>query len=224
MIQIETGDLPGEAMLKHKFEVIADAVALRKIYPQVGERAVLKVQKKLDKHCIDFIARSPFLCIGSQSPTGYADVSPRGDPPGFVKVLDAETILIPDRPGNNRLDTFQNIFENPLVGIIFFIPGVDETLRVNGEARIVANDQVMKEFEVRRHVPKTGLMVTVREAFLHCAKALKRSQLWDEEAKIDRRSFTRAGDILSDHVKGGMSGDEVEAYLEAHYKTGLYGD
>lgn len=211
-------------MSEYEFEVIADGDGLRKLYPQVGERAKLKVQARLDRHCIDFIVRSPFLCIGSQSPSGQADVSPRGDPPGFVKVLDAHTLLIPDRPGNNRLDTMQNIFENPRVGIIFFIPGVDETLRINGEARVVADEEMMREFEVRRHVPKVAIMVTVREAFLHCAKALKRSKLWDEESKIDRRSFTRAGDILSDHVVGGMSGDEVEAYLQAHYKTGLYGD
>lgn len=199
-----------------------DEAELRRLYPATGERAILKVQDKLDKHCIDFIARSPFLCIGSSRPDGCADVSPRGDPPGFVHVVDAHTLLIPDRPGNNRLDTMTNVFQNPKVGLIFFIPGVDETLRVNGDAKIIDDEEELARFEFRRHVPKAAICVTVKEAFLHCAKALKRSKLWDEEAKIERQSFTRAGDILSDHVKGGMSGDEVEAYLQEHYRTGLY--
>lgn len=204
------------------YEEVTDESRLREIYPQTGERALLKVQDKLDKHCVDFIARSPFLCIGSSRPDGCADVSPRGDPPGFVHVVNPSLILIPDRPGNNRLDTMTNIFENPKVGILFFIPGVDETLRVNGDAKVITDEEELRRFEFRRHVPVAALAVTVREAFLHCAKALKRSRLWDEESKIDRKSFTRAGDIFSDHVKGGASGDEVEAYLEEHYKTGLY--
>lgn len=204
------------------YDVISDETRLRELYPQTGERAVLKVQDKLDKHCVDFIARSPFLCIGSSRPDGCADVSPRGDPPGFVHVANPNLMLIPDRPGNNRLDTMTNVFENPKVGVIFFIPGVDETLRVNGDARVIVDKAELARFEFRRHIPVAAIAVTVHEAFLHCAKALKRSKLWDEESKIDRRSFTRAGDIFSDHVKGGMSGDEVEAYLEEHYRTGLY--
>lgn len=195
---------------------------LRAAYPQTGERAVLKVQKKLDKHCRDFIALSPFLCIGSSRAGGHADVSPRGDPPGFVHVVDDHTILIPDRPGNNRLDTMKNILENPNVGLVFFIPGVDETLRINGKADLVSDPDELARFEHRRHIPVMAIRVVVEEAFLHCAKALKRSRLWDEGAKIDRTSFTRAGEILSDHVKGAMSPEEYEAYLEEGYRTGLY--
>ena len=208
--------------MSNDYDVVNDEARLREIYPQTGERAILKIQDKLDRHCIDFIARSPFLCIGSSRPDGCADVSPRGDPPGFVHVVDSNLMLIPDRPGNNRLDTMTNIFENPKVGVIFFIPGVDETLRVNGDARVITDAEELARFEFKRHVPIAAIAVTVHEAFLHCAKALKRSRLWDEESKIDRKSFTRAGDIFSDHVKGGMSGDEVEAYLEEHYRTGLY--
>jgi len=208
--------------LSDKFTELDNERELREIYPEAGERAVLKVQGKLDKHCVDFIARSPFLCIGSASIDGYADVSPRGDPPGFVHVVSPNLLLIPDRPGNNRLDTMTNIFENPKVGIIFFIPGVDETLRVNGDARVITDSSELERFEFKRHVPVAALAVTVHEAFLHCAKALKRSHLWDPESKIDRKSFTRAGDIFSDHVKGGASGDEVEAYLKEHYRTELY--
>ncbi len=195
---------------------------LRELYGETGERAILKVQRKLDKHCRDFIARSPFLCIGSSRPDGHADVSPRGDPPGFVHVADDHTLLIPDRPGNNRLDTLTNIFKNPKVGLLFMIPGLDETLRVNGDARVISDEAELARFEFRRHVPKVAIHVTVHEAFLHCAKALKRSQLWDESAKIDRKSFTRPAQIFADHVEGGMSADEVEVYLEENYKHGLY--
>lgn len=204
------------------YKTLTSELELREVYPETGERAVLKIQEKLDKHCIDFIARSPFLCIGSSRPDGCADVSPRGDPPGFVHVASPNLMLIPDRPGNNRLDTMTNIFENPKVGIIFFIPGVDETLRVNGDAKVITDSDELQRFEFKRHIPVAALAVTVNEAFLHCAKALKRSHLWDEESKIDRKSFTRAGDIFSDHVKGGASGDDVEAYLQEHYRTNLY--
>jgi PPOX class probable FMN-dependent enzyme len=211
-------------MATDRYNALKGESDLREFYAETGERAILKVQSQLDRHCIDFIARSPFLCIGSSRPDGCADVSPRGDPPGFVHVADAHTLLIPDRPGNNRLDTMTNILHNPKIGLIFFIPGVDETLRINGDARIIDDEDELKQFEFRRHVPKVAIVVNVKEAFLHCAKALKRSGLWDEESKIDRKSFTRAGDIFADHVKGGASGDEVEAYLEEHYRTELYKD
>ena len=195
---------------------------LKRYFPISTERAKLKVLDKLDKHCADFIARSPFLCIGTSRPDGCADVSPRGDPPGFVHVADAQTLLIPDRPGNNRLDTMTNIMHNPKVGLLFFIPGVEETLRVNGDAKIVDDEAELARFEFRRHIPKVAIAVTVKEAFLHCAKALKRSRLWEEDAKIDRSTFARAGDIVSDHIKGGKSGDEIEAILKDNYRTQLY--
>jgi PPOX class probable FMN-dependent enzyme len=203
-------------------KLLQDEQGLRQIYGATGERAVLKVQSKLDQHCRDFIARSPFLCIGSSRPDGHADVSPRGDPPGFVHVADDHTLLIPDRPGNNRLDTMTNIFLNPKIGLLFFIPGLEETLRVNGTARVITDEQELLRFEFRGHTPVAAIEVTVHEAFLHCAKALKRSLLWDEQSKIDRKSFTRPAQIFADHVRGGMSADEVEVYLQENYKNGLY--
>ena len=195
---------------------------LRRHFPVSMERARLKVLDRLDKHCADFIARSPFLCIGTSRPDGCADVSPRGDPPGFVHVADAHTLLVPDRPGNNRLDTMSNIMHNPRVGLIFFIPGLGETLRVNGDAAIIDDQAELARFEFRRHIPRVAIAVTVREAFIHCAKAIKRSRLWEEDAKIDPASFTRIGDILSDHIKGGKSGDEIEGILKENYRTQLY--
>ena len=204
--------------------IIKTEAKLRQHFPAAAERAILKVQKKLDKHCRDFIARSPFLCIGSSRPDGCADVSPRGDPPGFVHVADDQTLLIPDRPGNNRLDTMANILHNPKVGLIFFVPGMDETLRINGDATIIDDQAELARFEFRRHTPAVAIAVTVHEVFLHCAKALRRSKLWDEESKIDRRSFARTGDILSDHLNSSMSGDEIEERLQKLYQSGLYSD
>lgn len=195
---------------------------LRQHFPVSAERAKLKVLDGLDRHCVDFIGRSPFLCIGTSRPDGCADVSPRGDPPGFVHVADANTLLIPDRPGNNRLDTMTNIMHNPKVGLIFFIPGLGETLRVNGDARIIDDQAELARFEFRRHIPKVAIAVTVREAFIHCAKAIRRSRLWEDDARIDPRSFTRIGDIISDHIEGRKSGDEIEEILKDNYRTQLY--
>ncbi len=202
--------------------VLQSEEELRRHFPVSMERAKLKVLDRLDRHCADFIARSPFLCIGTSRPDGCADVSPRGDPPGFVHVADAHTLLIPDRPGNNRLDTMSNIMHNPAVGLIFLIPGLGETLRVNGDAAIIDDQAELARFEFRRHIPRVAIAVTVREAFIHCAKAIKRSHLWEEDAKIDPASFTRIGDILSDHIKGGKSGDEIEGILKENYRTQLY--
>ena len=195
---------------------------LREYFPVSVEQAKLKVLDGLDRHCVDFIARSPFLCIGTSRPDGCADVSPRGDPPGFVHVADANTLLIPDRPGNNRLDTMSNIMNNPAVGLLFFIPGLGETLRVNGDARIVDDEAELARFEFRRHIPRVAIAVTVREAFIHCAKAIRRSRLWEEDAKIDPKSFTRIGDIISDHIRGRKSGDEIEEILKENYRTQMY--
>lgn len=209
-------------MANDETAVLKDEAGLRQIYGPPGERAVMKVQRKLDRHCRDFIARSPFLCIGTSRPDGHADVSPRGDPPGFVHVADDQTLLIPDRPGNNRLDSMTNILLNPKVGLLFFIPGLEETLRVNGDARVITNHDELARFQFKGHTPKVALEVTVHEAFLHCAKAFKRSQLWEEQSKIDPRSFTRPSQIFADHVKGGMSADQVEVYLAENYRNGLY--
>lgn len=208
-------------MVIENYNALKEERELRKFYPEARETAVLKIQTKLDKHCVDFIARSPFLCIGSSQPNGCATVSPKGDAPGFVHVADDYTLLIPDRPGNNRLDTMRNIFHKPQVGLIFFIPGVEETLRVNGDARVIDDDEEMKRFEFKRHIPKVAIAVTVKEVFLHCGKALKRSKLWDEETKIERSSFTRAAVIYADHIKG-ASADEMEAKLEKSYRSELY--
>ena len=146
----------------------------------------------LDRHCREFIERSPFLCIGTSGAGGRADVSPRGDPPGFVQVLDDNTLFIPDRPGNNRLDTMTNIIENPNVGLLFLVPGFDDTLRVNGRATIVRDEALAQAAVVNGKEPKVGIRVEVEEAFLHCAKAFKRSRLWTRRAGRTERKCRRS--------------------------------
>jgi len=162
---------------------------LRDTMGDAMEIAQLKAIPKLDKYCREFISRSPFICIGTSGPNGKADVSPRGDPPGFVQVLDDSTLFIPDRPGNNRLDTMNNIIENPNVGLLFLIPGFDDTLRVNGQATVVQDDELAARAEVNGKQPKVGIKVAVDEAFLHCAKAFKRSKLWNPDSLQDRKEM-----------------------------------
>ena len=196
--------------------------SLRECYTdQPSERARLKVQGALDGHMRKFIALSPFVCLGSSSPTG-ADVTPRGDSPGFVQVLDDSTLLIPDWPGNNRLDTLMNIEANPHVGLLFLIPGFTESLRVNGVAEISLDAALLERWTVNGKHPRSVLRVTVREAFLHCGKAILRSKLWDESAKVDRSALPTYGQMLKDQTSVRDTAEEIQASVEHAYKNGLY--
>ena len=202
--------------------------ALRGLYPPPQGLAVAKTRPKLDVHTRAFIARSPFLCIGTADASGKADVSPRGDPPGFVQVLDDSTLLIPDRPGNNRLDTIENIVNNPNVGLLFFIPGFDDTLRVNGMARIVDGEGLPPGAAINGRIPKSGIEIRVQEVFLHCAKALKRSRLWDPTQHADRKSMPSLGRMILEQTcaldVGPKAGEieAIDAYIEEDYKRNLY--
>ena len=190
--------------------------------------AVAKAIDHLDKHCRAFIARSPFLCIGTASSDGRGDVSPRGDGPGFVQVLDDNTLFIPDRPGNNRMDTMTNIIANGNVGLLFLVPGFEDCLRVNGRATIVRNDDLLEEATVRGRTPKIGIRVAVDEAYLHCAKAIRRSKLWDEDSKHDRKELPSLGKMILEQTappEEPPSDDfvaEVDELIEDNYKNELY--
>ncbi len=184
---------------------IADEDELRGNFREPSERVQKKAIPHLDRHCREIIKRSPFLCLATANADGQADVSPRGDPAGFVTVLDDKTLLIPDRPGNNRLDSMANIVANPEVGLIFFIPGWDETLRVNGTADVVQDSAVLAAMEMNGHIPKVAIRVHVREALLHCAKAIRRSRLWEEDAQIDRKELPGVGRMVMDMAN--LSGD-----------------
>ena len=195
--------------------------SLRECYPEPSERAVLKTQRALDVHMKRFVALSPFVCLGSSSEDG-ADVTPRGDQPGFVHVLDDATLLIPDWPGNNRLDTLMNIEANPQVGLLFLIPGFNESLRVNGTAEVSLDPSLIERWTVNGKHPRSVVRVTVREAFLHCGKAIIRSKLWDESSRVDRSALPPYGQMLKDEIDVRDSADEIQASVEDAYRTRLY--
>jgi PPOX class probable FMN-dependent enzyme len=147
-----------------------------------------------------FHCTGPFAVISSADANGDADVSPRGDGPGFIKVVDDNTIVMPDRPGNNRIDTLANIVDNPKVGMLFFVPGVNETLRVNGRAEISIDPALLDLFADTPKPPITAIKITVEEAFLHCAKSLMRSKLWDAGTQIDRKTLPTLGKMIKDQT------------------------
>jgi uncharacterized protein len=205
---------------------MATKAALRARYSKPIERARIKVQARLDEHCRRFIAMSPFVCLGTQG-EGGADVSPRGDEPGFVHVVDEATLALPDWPGNNRLDSMENITENRRVGLLFLVPGVNETLRVNGEARISEEPELLARWDRRGRRPKSALVIGVAEAYFHCGRALIRARLWDTAAKVDRAMIPSYGAMLHDQiVQAGAdfssSAEEIDASVEDGYRNQLY--
>jgi PPOX class probable FMN-dependent enzyme len=205
--------------------VIADEPSLRSLFQEQTALAAQKCQRALDKHARAFIARAPFLCIGTQDLKGRADVSPRGDPPGFVKILDAHTLAIPDRPGNNRLDSLANIIANPTVGLLFIIPGFDDTLRVNGQARLVTDPEILADMSIRERPPKLAILVSVTEVFMHCAKAFRRSQLWNPAHFQDRAGMPSLSKIILDQTTGAPGDEEmrkIDDDLEVEYERSLY--
>ena len=194
---------------------------LRTVYREPAARAAQKVIDHLDVHCRNFIAMSPLCILSSANAEGNADASPRGDPPGFVKVLDDKTLLLPDRPGNNQVDSLQNIVQNPGVGLLFFVPGMNETLRVKGKAEIVTNTELLETMIMQRKAPLSGLKVTVEEAFLHCGRALIRSRLWDPEVQIDRSTYPTYGQVLASQIKG-ANARKIDASEEEANRDRLY--
>jgi uncharacterized protein len=201
---------------------------LRHLYDPAMELALAKQMSKIDRHARAFIEKSPFLCIATSNADGRADISPRGDPAGFVQVVGETTLVIPDRPGNNRLDTMVNIVENPNVSAIFFIPGINDTLRVVGKARIVRDEAWLVNAAIKGRVPKVAIVIEVEEVFFHCAKALVRSHLWDASRFTKRGALPSLGRIILDQTSptGVCESDakvaEADEFIEDDYKTGLY--
>lgn len=206
--------------------MIGSEADLRAKFGEVHPLAIAKSRPALDQYSRQFIALSPFLVISTADADGKADLSPRGDPPGFVHVVDERTILIPDRPGNNRLDTMSNITANPNAGCLFFIPGFEDTLRLNGKARITDDAGLLKHCTVNGKVPKAGILIAIEEVFLHCAKALKRSKLWGPDYRQDRGQMPSiARIILAQTCESGVDereAAEADKEVEGDYKTGLY--
>jgi uncharacterized protein len=202
---------------------VSDESKLRGLYNEPLELAVLKQLDRLDAHCRNFLAHSPFAVIGSTRPGRGTDVSPRGDAPGFARVLDDHTIAIPDRPGNNRLDTMSNIVADAEVGLLFFIPGIDETLRLNGTARLSQDPELLAAAAVNGREPHLVILVTVREAFLHCGKALKRSRLWHDDYRVERNSFPTLGRMIVEQTKTAkVTVEQADTLIDEGYRTKLY--
>jgi PPOX class probable FMN-dependent enzyme len=203
--------------------VFTEVDELRERYKEPGETVKRKVIDHVDVHAASFIGLSPFCCIATSDAEGELDVSPRGDVPGFVQVLDEHRLFLPDRPGNNRLDSFQNLLENPHIGMIFFIPGFFDVLRVNGTAVVAAPDDLLEASAVEGKVPKAGIVVHAKEVFMHCGRAVKRGRLWDPEAQVDRDVLPRIGVIIRDHVGAETDvGKNMNIHAEDVYMNQLY--
>ncbi len=201
---------------------ISDQAALRTHFGTISRLAESKTLARLDRHCRGFIALSPFLVLASADAEGrHVDASPRGDAPGFVAVLDDVTLLIPDRPGNRRVDSFQNVISGGHVGLIFFVPGINETLRANGAARIVTDPDALAPLAAQGKLPVAGLRVAIEEVFFHCGKALIRSKLWDAGQQVERASFPSLGAIIAEQTSV-MSADAADADIAEAYRSRLY--
>jgi uncharacterized protein len=207
--------------------VIASHQALREVVRKPSELVIAKEINFLDAHCKSLIVRSPFILIATSNKDGRCDVSPKGDPPGFVQVLSDKHLAIPDRPGNARLDSIENILENPHVGLLFVIPGTRETLRINGTAVITRDEEVLNKATIDGKRPTLAIGVEVQEAFIHCAKAFIRSNLWKSETWPSLSDLPSFAKMLIDHVnaedvKTEMTEKELDGLLEEDYKKELY--
>ncbi|WP_121062673.1 pyridoxamine 5'-phosphate oxidase family protein [Chachezhania antarctica] len=195
---------------------------LRKVYRPASEGALRKQLTALEPHSKRFMALSPFALIGTQGPDGLGDVTPRGDGPGFAQVLDDRTIALPDRPGNNRLDTLENIVQNPAVGLIFMIPGMNETLRINGTARITADPDMCERLGMNGRPALSVLIVRIEELYMHCSKAFIRSGLWKPETWPERSEMPTLGQILRDQTAIADAAEQIDERLEDNYRKDLW--
>lgn len=199
---------------------------LRAVYSQPSERAVMKQRPSLDIHSRAFIALSPFVLVATADEMGGCDVSPKGDAPGFVRVLNNNHLVIPDRPGNNRLDGLTNLIGNPSIGLLFLIPGRGDTLRVNGRAWIVHDAELLAELSVGGKQPKTAIGVEIKEVFLHCPKAFLRSQLWNPEQWPEADALPSMCEMIWDQLpnkpEGFRDAKEFDAALTASIEKTLY--
>jgi PPOX class probable FMN-dependent enzyme len=200
-------------------DVITAPAELRALLGQPGEGAIKKELPALDHHMRAFVERSPFLLLSTSGADGRCDVSPRGDGPGFARAYDDHTLVIPERPGNRRADSLLNILANPHVGLLFLVPGWEETLRVNGRARIVRDADVLAGFAVNGRLPLVAIAVDVEEAFLHCARSFKRARLWDAENWIPRDELpSLACMVLEQGQITSVTVEQAEAGLAQSYR------
>ena len=203
--------------------VLSNEKDLREHYLTPSDGALGKQLNHIDPHCGSLIERSPLVCIGTAREGAMPDVSPRGGEPGFVKIVDPQTLYLPDWPGNNRLDTMTNVVEAGRVGLLFFVPGFNDMLRVNGRAEISVDPEILGQFEMRSRNPKSVMVIHVEEAYLHCTKALVRSDLWNPEKHLDRSALPSAGAMYRDQMElEDIPAKMIDDALEQNEKDDLY--
>ena len=195
---------------------------LRGFYGEPSQLVQQKFMETLDEHCRAMIARSSFYCVATLNEDGSLDVSPRGDPPGSVAVLDPATLLLPDRRGNNRLDSMANVTERQRLALLFLVPGVLETLRVTGSAEVIHDDPRLAACAINGQVPPTGMLVTVEKACLQCGKAVKRGGLWEETYRISRSDLPSFGTMLVEQTDTGQTAEELDESINDAYENRLY--
>jgi PPOX class probable FMN-dependent enzyme len=201
---------------------VADLAAsdLKTIYPQPAPRVIAKARPEIDAYAKKFIGMSPFCVLATSGSDGSVDASPRGGNPGFIHVVSPTQLLMPDRSGNNRIDSFKNIVEGSgFVQLIFFVPGIDETLRVGGRGKLSADPDLLASMEEFGKLPRAALSISVHEAYFHCGKALMRAKLWSPDAQVERTVLPSIGEVIYDQTKLGEA--ESQAVIEARYKTQL---
>jgi PPOX class probable FMN-dependent enzyme len=204
---------------------ISTEAELRELIGVPNDLVVSKIATRLNDLTRQFVERSPFMCLATSAPDGSCDVSPRGDPAGFVRILDERTVLIPDRPGNRLADSLRNILANPHVGLLFMIPGVDDTFRINGRATLVTDEELLAASEVDAKMPKLGILVEIDECYTQCSKALIRSDLWNPEQHIERSELPTSGEILrAVREDAEFDADQYDREREERYarREGLY--
>ena len=202
--------------------VVTSVTELRELLGEPGPRTTAKSLPGLDPHSRAFLALSPFALLATSGADGTCDVSPRGDAPGFARVLDGRTVVLPERPGNRRLDSLVNVLENPHVGLLFLVPGVSETLRLNGTASVVRDPALLASCAVEGREPLVALAVRVEEVFLHCQKAFRRSALWRRETWPEPGALPTMGRMLVDQLALEQSAEDLDADLEDEYVHQLY--
>ena len=202
--------------------IIDTTEALEKLYTVAPYGpALIKESDHITPQYRKLIEAAPFVVLATSGPEGL-DCSPRGDPPGFVRVADEHTLIIPDRRGNNRIDSLRNLVRDPRISLLFLIPGVGETMRINGRARICTDPKLTESFVINGKVPKCVLVVTVERAYFQCTKAIIRSKLWDEASKVDRKTLPTPGAILAEMTDGKMGGPEHDRLAPQRIKETIY--
>jgi uncharacterized protein len=203
---------------------ITNNAELRAIIGSPNDVVVSKISDRLNELTRQFIERSPFVCVATKMPNGGIDVSPRGDPPGFVRILGERELLIPERPGNRIADTLTNLLADPSIGLLFLIPGVGDSFRVNGRGVITDDRELLAPSAVEGSVPKLGILVSVVEAYTQCSKALIRSDLWNPDRHVDRSELPSAGEILRSLNDPDFDADEYDKARAERYarREGLY--